>query len=236
MANVTSSVGRWGYSAVVLLSIALTTFIHPKYVFILSVVWWVLAFFLVLNYPEKTEHWESSLIRMLMGIFVLLPAWHALVFLRNGTVLLDLELEGGAQLDSLWVILYVMFVVWGADVGAYFAGRAFGNRKLAPAVSPGKSWAGVYGGLVVIELMALSVGGYLSLSLGQTLALLLVTFVTGVVSVLGDLLESMLKRHRGIKDSSQLLPGHGGVMDRVDSLTAALPIFTFCLIVLGWMR
>ncbi len=230
MAGVTSPVGRWGYAAVMLAAIFVTSFIPSKFLFILSVFWWVLALLLVVNYPEKTEHWESTLIRLLIGFFVLLPAWHALVFIRNGSVSI------GTEFDSLWVILYVMFVVWGADVGAYFAGRAFGKKKLAPSVSPGKSWAGVYGGLVVIEMMAIGVGIGLNFSAGKTVALMLVTFITGIVSVLGDLLESMLKRHRGIKDSSQLLPGHGGVMDRVDSLTAALPIFAFAMLVLGWMR
>jgi phosphatidate cytidylyltransferase len=122
-----------------------------------------------------------------------------------------------------------------ADIGAYFAGRAFGKAKLAPRVSPGKSWAGVWGGLAAVAVFAVVVSQAASAPLEQTLLLVIASLVTGFVSVLGDLLESMLKRFRGIKDSSQLLPGHGGIMDRIDSLTAAIPVFALIITQLGWL-
>ena len=123
-------------------------------------------------------------------------------------------------------LLYVLLMVWAADIGAYFSGKRFGKRKLAPRVSPGKSWEGVYGGLVATGLLAT---GYALAGLADWLPLLLVTLGVTAVSVLGDLLESMFKRQRQMKDSSHLLPGHGGVMDRIDSLTAAVPLFALLL-------
>jgi phosphatidate cytidylyltransferase len=122
-----------------------------------------------------------------------------------------------------------------ADIGAYFFGRRFGKAKLAPAVSPGKSWAGFWGGLAcsVSFMAALWYFWPGGMPVGLP-AMLVLAAITSLASVLGDLLESMVKRHRGIKDSSQLLPGHGGVMDRVDSLTAASPVFALGLMSVGW--
>jgi phosphatidate cytidylyltransferase len=127
----------------------------------------------------------------------------------------------------------LMLIVWGADVGAYVVGRAIGRRKLAPNVSPGKSWEGVFGGLLAVMLIAMVAGLMLSdtleFDLSQWLGLFGVSIVVFIISILGDLVESVAKRHRGIKDSSKLLPGHGGIMDRIDSLTAAVPVFALLL-------
>jgi phosphatidate cytidylyltransferase len=132
-----------------------------------------------------------------------------------------------------------MLLIWGADTGAYFAGKAFGNAKLAPNVSPGKSWAGFWGGLATTGLIAVifsfCVNKWLTeMSVDDFTLLAIITFVTAIISVMGDLVESMMKRHRGIKDSSQLLPGHGGVLDRIDSMAAAVPVFAFLIVFLGW--
>jgi len=112
-------------------------------------------------------------------------------------------------------------------------GRAIGRRKLAPNVSPGKSWEGVFGGLLAVMLIAMVAGLMLSdtleFDLSQWLGLFGVSIVVFIISILGDLVESVAKRHRGIKDSSKLLPGHGGIMDRIDSLTAAVPVFALLL-------
>jgi phosphatidate cytidylyltransferase len=129
-------------------------------------------------------------------------------------------------------MLAAMALVWVADIAAYFAGRAFGRRKLAPAISPGKTWEGVAGAVVGVLAYGGAVfnfsplAGKLPLSV-PLLALLLVTLTA--VSVMGDLFESLLKRQAGIKDSSQLLPGHGGVLDRIDALTSALPLSALIL-------
>lgn len=195
----------------------------------LALAWWIFCFLMVRSYPKGSEFWGSVPVRAVMGLLVLVPAWVGLNHLRTGSV-------SFGDLDSnLLLILYVFCVVWVADIGAYFAGRAFGKAKLAPRVSPGKSWAGVWGGLVAVSVFAGIASVLASASTSEALFLIVATLVTGLVSVLGDLLESMLKRFRGIKDSSQLLPGHGGIMDRIDSLTAAIPVFALVITQLGWL-
>jgi phosphatidate cytidylyltransferase len=146
----------------------------------------------------------------------LLGAWLALVEL---------------QARSPWLVLAASAIVWIADTAAYFFGRAFGQRKLAPEISPGKTWEGVYGGLAVVAVYALCLlpfardAGYLpDIGAPAVLAWLGIALVAAAVSVLGDLYESLLKRHAGVKDSGTLLPGHGGVLDRVDGLVAAVPL------------
>lgn len=182
---------------------------------VLALMWWTLILMTVLSYPHSASLWQRGMSRGVAGIFILLPAWAAMVVLHR-------------EFGALYVILLVM-LVWGADVGAYFAGRALGKHKLAPRVSPGKTWEGVLGG-VGLALPAALVGSYwLQPSAGIVPFLLLVVF-TVMTSVLGDLAESLFKRIAGVKDSGGLLPGHGGVMDRIDSLTAAAPIFTLGLI------
>lgn len=232
MAGITRQPGRCAYGVGLLLLMALLYQLPPQSVLPvlwLTVLWWALALGLVSAYPKGSPAWGSPALCLLMGVPVLVGAWLGLNHLRSG------QLSLGQWDNNLWLILYTFVVVWAADIGAYFAGRRFGKRKLAPRVSPGKSWAGVYGGLAVVFLLAVAVAWVAQLSLWQGGALVAVSLVTAAVSVLGDLLESMLKRHRGIKDSSQLLPGHGGVMDRVDSLVAAIPVLALCFTQLGWL-
>ncbi|MFJ9989216.1 phosphatidate cytidylyltransferase [Pseudomonas putida] len=186
-----------------------------------SVIWWGLATWLVLTYPRSGELWSSAACRLLIGLLVLLPAWQGLLLLKHW------PLGNG-------LILAVMVLVWAADIGAYFSGRAFGKRKLAPHVSPGKSWEGVYGGMAVSLLITLVVGLVRDWGLGQLLLGLVGAVIVVMSSVVGDLTESMFKRREGIKDSSNLLPGHGGVLDRIDSLTAAIPMFAVLLWAAEW--
>ncbi|WP_445010690.1 phosphatidate cytidylyltransferase [Vreelandella stevensii] len=174
---------------------------------------WLLNLYWVTQYPAAGQQWQSTTRRLLMGVWVLLPCWVGFNVLRDS--------------GAVW-LLFVLLLVWSADIGAYFAGRRWGKRKLAPRVSPGKSWEGVLGGLAATCLLALLFALWQPLGVAGGIALLLITAVVTLISVLGDLLESMLKRYRDIKDSSQLLPGHGGVLDRIDSLTAAIPIFALC--------
>jgi phosphatidate cytidylyltransferase len=183
-----------------------------------AVLWWLLATFLVLTYPRTSGHWASAACTLVIGLLILLPAWQGLILIKQQPV-------------GNWLIMAVMVLVWGADVGAYFSGRAFGKRKLAPQVSPGKSWEGVYGGLLLSLLIAAVVGFVRDWTGGQMLLGLIGAAIVVFISVVGDLTESMFKRQSGIKDSSNLLPGHGGVLDRIDSLTAAIPLFA----VLLWM-
>lgn len=192
----------------------------------IGALWWIVAFALVARYPSSTEMWGARPIRALLGLCVLVPMWVGFMHLK---------LEPHSSL----LIVYVMFVVWGADTGAYFAGKKWGKSKLAPHVSPGKSWAGFWGGFVTTLLVATVFALYVHHNLQAMDAmaivrLFIITVVTFVISVLGDLVESMMKRHRGIKDSSSLLPGHGGVLDRIDSMAAAVPVFAFMMLMLDW--
>ncbi|CBL46408.1 Phosphatidate cytidylyltransferase [gamma proteobacterium HdN1] len=181
---------------------------------------WLLALWLVKTYPASARYLEDQRVLWAMGLIVLVPAWQALVYLQ------------GLPSGPYWV-LYVMLLVWGADTGAFFAGRRFGKRKLAPAVSPGKTIEGLFGGLALTLSVAIVVA-WLSDMVHEIgiIGFLVVSLITVLASVLGDLFESMIKRHRGVKDSSNLLPGHGGVLDRIDSLTAAAPVFVAGLLLL----
>lgn len=230
LSGVKMQVGRVAYAGIVAGLIWLIEFeglaqeIDVLYV---ALVWWIIAFILVAAHPKLKALWSTPVVRMLMGLAILIPMWVGFVQIKSYAI-------------NDYLIMYVMLVVWGADVGAYFAGRTFGKHKLAATVSPGKTWEGVYGGLATTFIIALG-GGYLlekeaglSLDLSQWALLIGVTLAITFVSVVGDLIESMVKRHRGIKDSSNLLPGHGGIMDRIDSMTAALPMFALALTVFGW--
>lgn len=186
-----------------------------------AVLWWMAATALVLNYPDSSRYWGGLPGKLLIGLLILIPAWQGLVLLKQWP-----------QANGL--IIAVMVLVWGADIGAYFAGKAFGKRKLAPLVSPGKSWEGFYGGLAASLAIALVVGLRQGWQWGSLLLALAGAALVVAVSVIGDLTESMFKRQSGIKDSSNLLPGHGGVLDRIDSLTAAVPVFAVLLWLAGW--
>ncbi len=126
---------------------------------------------------------------------------------------------------SPWLLLYAFAIVWSMDIGAYFTGRRFGRHKLSPAISPGKTWEGVWGGLAVAMLVLVLVLLLGDLPARMALPMMLATVVAALTSVVGDLYESRIKRAAGRKDSSRLLPGHGGVLDRFDGVIAALPAF-----------
>lgn len=229
MSGIEGQCGRVAYAAVTAAILYGLLNVPAVLVLWLALAWWFICFLLVRSYPRGAARWGSLPMRTLMGLFVLVPAWVGLNHLRTG------GFQFGDVTNNLWVILYVFCVVWVADIGAYFTGRNFGKARLAPRVSPGKSWEGVWGGLTAVAVLAVIVGSLASASVTETLLLVVASLFTGLVSVLGDLLESMLKRFRGIKDSSQLLPGHGGIMDRIDSLTAAIPVFALIITQLGWL-
>ncbi len=234
-ANISGYERKWeriGYASFVLVCLYISArflSIYPDlliYYLVVGALWWAFAFALVRRYPGGTGVWDARLVRAILGLCVLLPMWVGFMHLKQ-------------QPHSSLLIILVMLIVWGADTGAYFSGKRWGNTKLAPHVSPGKSWAGFWGGFAT----SLLVGGLFGLGLDvwlQPLAwfdygqLLAISGVTMVVSVLGDLVESMMKRHRGIKDSSSLLPGHGGVLDRIDSMAAAVPVFALCVYWMDW--
>jgi phosphatidate cytidylyltransferase len=174
-------------------------------------VFWVLAAIVVLTFPASGQVLVGPVLAP-AGYVALVGAWLALI---------ALQVAGGP-----WLILWVLIVVWAADIGAYFAGRRFGRHKLAVLVSPGKTWEGAIGG----TLLSVLLGSWLGAVVPALQAVrpdawhwVVGSLLVAVVSVFGDLFESALKRARGVKDSGDLFPGHGGMLDRVDSLIAALP-------------
>ncbi|MDD2159620.1 phosphatidate cytidylyltransferase [Pseudomonas sp. MIL19] len=223
LAGLTAQVQRVAFAVLVaalLLGLYLVPVLAP-WVLLCALIWWALATALVLGYPASSRYWVGLPVKLIIGLLILLPAWQGLVLFKQWP-------------EANWLILAVMVLVWGADIGAYFSGRRFGKRKLAPQVSPGKSWEGVFGGLLATLLICVGVAIYRDWSFASLLLGLLGTAVVVLISVVGDLTESMFKRQAGVKDSSNLLPGHGGVLDRIDSLTAAIPVFAALLWLAGW--
>lgn len=180
-----------------------------------SALWWLWAFVLVRGYPGSFPNGPWTPARMAPLGLLLIPTTLAALAGLHG------------QPNGPWRVMFMLFIVFAADVGAYLAGVNFGKRKLAPAVSPGKSVEGALGGLLLVSLWVLAAGPFVFqlASLQPLLLLIVIGLVTAVVSIVGDLTESLFKRLRGVKDSGKLLPGHGGVLDRIDSILAAAPLF-----------
>ena len=224
--GLTSVVSRGVYSAVVAIAIAI---LHSYYeqlsqvhlvLLIVSCLWWLIGSAWVFNYKgQKGLTSANTRVGLIVGFVLLLPTWSALTQIHGFT-------EQGPYL-----LLLVMVLIAAADSGAYFTGRALGKRKLAPMVSPGKTIEGVIGGLVLALLIAVIAGSLFDLAHLGVVSLVLIALVVVPFSVMGDLLESLFKRRVGIKDSGIIFPGHGGVLDRIDSLTAAAPIFALGLII-----
>ncbi|HYB24749.1 MAG TPA: phosphatidate cytidylyltransferase [Solirubrobacteraceae bacterium] len=178
-----------------------------------AVLWWLAALGWVTLAPRRVAPWSAAL----AGILALVPAWLALVHLR-------------ASPDGAHWVLFALALVWVADIGAFFCGRRFGRLQLAPQVSPHKTWEGVLGGIGASMLVAVAGSLWFRLPLAAFLPLSLAAVA---FSIVGDLTESLLKRFAGMKDSGRLFPGHGGVMDRIDSLTGAAPVLLFGLRLMG---
>ncbi len=190
-------------------------------VLLLALLWWALAAALVVRFQRHgIFNTGGPWSRAASGLLILVPAWFALVVLHRQ--------EAGGQ----WLVLFLLVLIWGADTAAFFVGRRWGSRRLASRVSPGKSWEGVAGGILAVLVLTLAVVEPLGFGEALVPFLVLVT-LTVAASVLGDLTESLYKREAGLKDSGRLLPGHGGVLDRIDSLTAAAPLFVLGLYGMG---
>lgn len=209
------------YLVLVMASCYAALFIPVIYILLGVFLWWVLALLLVASYPNGSRIWGRGVVlRSVMGIFVLVPCWGAVNFIRN-------------QSDGILILLFLFALIWGADIAAYFAGKRWGKHKLAPEVSPGKSWQGFIAALVFAFVYATGVSLLGGIPRNVLPWGVLLSMVTVVFSVVGDLTESMLKRKAGVKDSGKLLPGHGGILDRIDSLTAAAPVFALGALLIG---
>jgi len=211
---------RWGYlSAFALLMLAMARWGLDRgwtanTIMAVAVCWWGLAALALRISPRRIPLYLVGA----TGPLALFPAWFLLTHLHGNAV----------QGPSL--TLSIMFIVWAADVGGHFVGGNWGRVKLAPRVSPAKTWEGVIGGVALATLFALSAGLLLDLPAGTFVA---IGIAAALVSVVGDLTVSMLKRNVSVKDSGSLLPGHGGILDRIDGLVAAAPIFFLGLVAAG---
>lgn len=181
----------------------------------IAVGFWLLASRWVIRFPGSAAVWARTPVLAPVGLILLAPSWLALTYLHR-------------EASPAW-LMYLFGLVWGADTGAYFAGRAFGKHKLAPNVSPGKTVEGFLGGLLTSVILMAAVAVDLHLEPLRFAAFAALSLMTSLASVMGDLMESMVKRQAGVKDSGSIFPGHGGSLDRIDSLTAAAPLFA-----LGW--
>lgn len=196
---------------------------------VVGVVWWLLVLLWLRHYAFASDHdTHARAIKLGAGTLSLVPAWCALAWIHadNGDV------------GHRW-LLVALAIVWAADSGAYFAGRRFGGklfngRKLAPRISPNKTIEGVLGGLLAGVAVGLGLGLFAGASAPQLPWVALASVIAVLFSVVGDLYESLLKRHVGLKDSSQLIPGHGGVLDRLDGVLAALPAFALAKAMFGF--
>ena len=186
--------------------------------------WWVVTIIRLSRFQVNQTLSGFSPAQAAEGIIVLATAWTALISVHE------------YPQDGPLLLVFLLILIWLADIGAYFAGRRWGRVKLAPRVSPGKTREGVYGALLGALLCGIFLAWWQALDIRQAPFAILLCVLTALFSVVGDLFESMLKRLRGVKDSSNLLPGHGGVLDRIDSLTAAAPIFLLGLIMLDKLR
>ena len=184
-----------------------------RWLFIVAgVIFWALALVLLATYEKDIKLYkEKKWVLRISAFFVLIPAWSALVTLH-------------AHKPTL--VLYLIFLVAIADSGAYFSGKRFGKTKLAPELSPGKTREGMFGGVVGAFVWSILGAIYFGISGSDWIYFIFLSVAVAVLSVAGDLFESLIKREAGQKDSGNILPGHGGILDRVDGLLAALPLFT----------
>lgn len=224
LSGVMQQLARVAYSVFMALAmLALTLLMHTHSEFLqiilwIVALWWLIALVIIAvenQHPQKQQPITTNRLvaNLLAGMVILLGAYLALVGLHQ------------APRYGYVFILILLAFIWIADSAAYFSGKAFGKHKLAANVSPGKTWEGVMGALVATVAATFIISYALQYTASKSVVFMLIAVITVSISIVGDLLESLFKRRVGVKDSSQLLPGHGGILDRIDSLVAAAPIF-----------
>jgi phosphatidate cytidylyltransferase len=193
-------------------------------VLFLAVVWWlyVLVIELMINQDKEQGLLKSSYVKLLAGSLIILPGWASAVYMQS----ISSYLSAG--------LLFMLLLVGLSDTAAFFVGRSLGRHKLATKISPGKTIEGLAGGLVAVALMTVLYGRFVwSWSWPEIAVLVVISLIAAMFGVVGDLVESRIKRLAGVKDSGSLLPGHGGFMDRTDAFFAAAPVLTVSLIQYG---
>lgn len=199
------------YLALMALILISSLFIPILFMIIVATLWWIVVGMLLILYPERSAWGDHNWIRATMGFFVLVPCWIGIIILQG---------------YSPMVLMFCLVLIWAVDSAAYFVGKKWGKHKMAPTISPGKSYEGLIAGLIVSLIMGILGLWLLEISSEGILIFLLICVVGGgLITVLGDLFESMVKRKSNVKDSGGLLPGHGGILDRIDSMTTAIPFF-----------
>lgn len=188
------------------------------YILGIGVIWWLVSIFLLVRYEIYESKESRRLLHALYGLLAIAPCWVALNTLRE-------QAPHGPQL-----VLLFLLMLWATDIGAYLVGSRLGKTRLSPKLSPKKSLEGAAGGLVLMLLVAIAGIFWLHIPQNQWISYFLASLALFVFSIIGDLFESLLKRKQGVKDSGKLIPGHGGILDRLDSLLAAAPVFTFAIL------
>ncbi|URJ23531.1 phosphatidate cytidylyltransferase [Blochmannia endosymbiont of Camponotus sp. C-003] len=190
----------------------------------ISIAWWILAFLLILSYPDSAIFWKkSNILRFLFGILTILPFFWGILTLRQFHHIDD-------RIIGTWCLLYVVILIWINDVSAYIIGKTLGKRRLLQTVSPKKTWEGFIGGILISTGISWLFSKYMPIKIINPSLIFIYSIITIIASIIGDLTESMFKRASGIKDSGNLIPGHGGMLDRIDSLVAAVPIFVYLIL------
>lgn len=203
----------------------LTVLIQVKLVLWISFIFWTTTALLVLYYPFSIKFLRNSyFLRLMYGTLIILPFFLGMITLRQ----YHYELN---KYIGAWWLLYVMLIVWAVDSGSYFFGTLLGRNKLSLNISPHKTWEGFWGGMITSAITAWIFIQYAPIN-ARNIPLIISSIITALVSVLGDLTESIFKREAGVKDSGNLIPGHGGILDRIDSLMAAVPIFLYFMILI----
>lgn len=229
LSNLRAKNKRIGYLALiaVLFLLMMLMPMHQSIVVVstISIVWWLCAAIGILRFQRKTQTFpRNTEVLNLIGLLVLLPFWFSVVMLNSGSVIYDAANP---------VLLFAIILIALADTSAYFAGRQWGKHKLASNVSPGKTWEGLLGAVLAVTVVVIPLAKVLGITALSQMDLLLLAFITVIAALVGDLFESVIKRIANVKDSGRLLPGHGGVLDRIDAYTAAVPIFMAVYFVLA---